>query len=498
MTTKYLKNSSGDIIEGTTVSTSAGSGSADKIPSLDASGLLDVSMLPGMPVAVTNDTGVTTTLATLFTIALPTAGRYRVRLQVRFRGLSGTGFQTITLSGAHASLTELLGSWTRSKRNQTVDTGAIYGGTTFVSSRGAAIGDVHAVEFLGHIIVSASGSLTISTQLDAGTGNVLPGSVAQVIPESSSTTLQGYANYVTITSGSGYAGSVLTSTNAGQWKADGTNISGQTGSTYTVTRDVEGKAITCGTSSNAIQMWTPLHLPSVYQTDGTNYGGWWDPGYSSTVTLNSGNISSLANLFSGGPAMTQATSAAQPAYNVGGYIDFPATANAPNATYGLLPASAICLKYFCVVIQYSQGTQTSFAGYNGILNDSTANSHSISGNANNGGILSPTYINSSANIPQIMAGEATVNGASSIRTALLPMPLSLLEFRPSRGAVTVGPYCAAAANCWRGPYREFMTLAAVPANSIAEKIQGYMMWHNAIQTSLPPDHPYYASPPRVS
>lgn len=56
--------------------------------------------------------------------------------------------------------------------------------------------------------------------------------------------------------GSGYAGSVYTSTVAGQWYADGVEIAGATGSTWTMTLEYEGAAIKCG-DSNVIQMWVP-------------------------------------------------------------------------------------------------------------------------------------------------------------------------------------------------------------------------------------------------
>lgn len=47
MTTKYLKNVAGTPTEVVTVSTSAGSGDADKIASLNASGVLDISITNG-------------------------------------------------------------------------------------------------------------------------------------------------------------------------------------------------------------------------------------------------------------------------------------------------------------------------------------------------------------------------------------------------------------------------------------------------------------------
>lgn len=47
MTTKYLKQASGQITEVATVSTSAGAGDADKVPSLNAGGILDPTIVNG-------------------------------------------------------------------------------------------------------------------------------------------------------------------------------------------------------------------------------------------------------------------------------------------------------------------------------------------------------------------------------------------------------------------------------------------------------------------
>lgn len=45
-TKKFIKNVSGTLTEEAAITTSAGSGDADKVPALDASGRLDVSMMP--------------------------------------------------------------------------------------------------------------------------------------------------------------------------------------------------------------------------------------------------------------------------------------------------------------------------------------------------------------------------------------------------------------------------------------------------------------------
>lgn len=61
---------------------------------------------------------------------------------------------------------------------------------------------------------------------------------------------------ISITSGTGYAGSTYTSTIAGQWYADDVAIGGETGETYVLSLANEGKVIRCG-DSNEIEMWVP-------------------------------------------------------------------------------------------------------------------------------------------------------------------------------------------------------------------------------------------------
>lgn len=71
---------------------------------------------------------------------------------------------------------------------------------------------------------------------------------------------------ISILSGTGYTGSVYSSTVAGQWYADDVAISGATGSTYTLDYANEGKAIRCG-NSNVIQMWVPWSISGAYVMD---------------------------------------------------------------------------------------------------------------------------------------------------------------------------------------------------------------------------------------
>jgi len=77
------------------------------------------------------------------------------------------------------------------------------------------------------------------------------------------------APVISISSGSGYAGSTYSSTIAGQWTANGVAIPNATGNTFVLTMQHEGAEIKCG-DSNSIQMWTPNAI------DPTARAAWFD------------------------------------------------------------------------------------------------------------------------------------------------------------------------------------------------------------------------------
>ena len=110
------------------------------------------------------------------------------------------------------------------------------------------------------------------------------------------------APVVSITSGSGYAGSTYSSTVAGQWTADGVAISGATGSSYVMTLANEGKAIRCG-ESNTVQMWVPQLVAGLVALMDARRG----------LTLSGASVSAWASQV-GGVGGAQATGASQPVY----------------------------------------------------------------------------------------------------------------------------------------------------------------------------------------
>jgi hypothetical protein len=128
---------------------------------------------------------------------------------------------------------------------------------------------------------------------------------------------------IAITSGLGYFGSVYTQTGAagaGQWYADETPISGQTGNTYTMEALREGKKITYRTTSpaeqsNAIHLFMPEDISGLLAE--------FDAARADLITLNGSNVSAWASRF-GSLTASQATAGNQVPYSATGRNGKPA------------------------------------------------------------------------------------------------------------------------------------------------------------------------------
>lgn len=427
------------------------------------------------------DTALSTTPTTLASVVLPAAGTYNVTVSVRLVVATGAP-STVTGTFEHASIVELAGSWVRSKRNYTVDADRVYAKPTLFRSYSDAVGQMHVLEFRGHVIVSAGATIPVQVALSAGAGLALAGSYVTVTSESANVTPFGPTNFISISSGGvGYAGTILTATSAGQWTADGVAIVGQTGTTYTIVRADEGKELRCG-NSNPFQMWTPLHLPDAFKTDGTNWGSWHDPAYAATVTLNGSNVASISNLFAGGPQVEMVTAANQVPYNAGGgYLDYPST---QNKSLGSPAGAALRHAAGYFVTQWADGVSTA----------KTTQATLHWGGGTKAFNLPGTTIHWA---PPTNTNDMTpnfVNGVHRSTAAALPLPMSLLEgyCQPVNTSTFTMVYQ------WYGRVRECLILCLQPSQGIVQQIRGYMMWHNGIAASISPDSPFYSAPPRIS
>ncbi len=282
---------------------------------------------------------------------------------------------------------------------------------------------------------------------------------------------------ISLFSGGGYSGSVYQSTAAGQWTADGVNIGGETGATYTMTVANEGTQIQCN-GSNIIEMWVPTDLPGAQKTN----GAWINPRLASSVTLVSSEISNITDLF-GVRDHSQATAALRPAYTANAIVQ-PNAGNDPG-TY-LAPSGSYSPGYFALVIQYMTGTETTFTEYLGFLSYGSGGSQSILVLAGGNDLYSagpcPT---------------ASINVAAQ-SAVILPLPKSMIEFAAAFDTAAWGlGEGNANYRSWRGTTYEFVACGTAPTGATQAKLQGYLAWANGIQAGLPGGHTYKSAPPYI-
>jgi len=125
---------------------------------------------------------------------------------------------------------------------------------------------------------------------------------------------------ISITSGSGYSGSVYTSTIAGQWYADDVEVAGETGLTYTMTAANEGKAIRRG-ESNVIKMWVPSDLDAFAWYDASDITTLYqDDAMTIPVTADGDPVGAIMDKSGNGAHLLQASAALKPTYRTDGTL----------------------------------------------------------------------------------------------------------------------------------------------------------------------------------
>ena len=279
---------------------------------------------------------------------------------------------------------------------------------------------------------------------------------------------------ISITSGTGYAGSVYTSTVAGQWYANDVAISGyESATTYTQTVTNEPAAIRCG-ASNIIQMWTPAALNSSYKTNGV----WLS--FDKDMTLAAGKIAAAADLFGVRP-YSQATATAQfTASTISGHLAGVVTAGVAQS---MAPVASFAPLWWAVVAGYGAGTETAFATYNQLVGTGT----SVDGLRGN---LSAATMGGGSGF--------YVNGTAT--ATLLPSAKSIIAATPTAGGTAykwplgLGRQTAWG---WSGPIYEALALGAVPDTATRQQIEGYLAHAQGLSASLPAAHPYKSAAPQV-
>lgn len=287
---------------------------------------------------------------------------------------------------------------------------------------------------------------------------------------------------ITITSGSGYSGSVYTSTVAGQWYADDVAISGEIGTTYVPSYTEEGKAIRCG-DSNVIEMWVPTDITTENLTVWTADG----------QQVSSGKVTkwfSKTNSYE----LTQGSSAYQPTV---GSINNQVCSVWPSSKNGcLLESSSDLSSYYAMsVMQYLDGVNNTFYAkdYVGLFSANNDMLGRIMINASGELFIgNNSWAPNSGNLLKVNTTDAS---------KVLPLPLSIVEFeassrrsgRPRLGNETFNT----SERGWSGPVCLFAVCPEIPIQAEKNKLQGYAAHKYGISGSLPNGHPYKIQAPRI-
>lgn len=287
---------------------------------------------------------------------------------------------------------------------------------------------------------------------------------------------------ISLTSGTGYAGSVYASDIPDQWTADDEPIAGVTGTAYTMSVADEGKVIRCG-GSNAIQMWTPDAIPAEYRAG----GGWWSPRKS--VQVSEGRIAGVPDQW-GVNSLVQQTAADQPDYAVvdgGPAAVWPQTIN----NRYLAQSNTIAPAWWLMCLTLRDGL-SGFAGYEGFIGNRSLSTPSISrvmGGENTVSLLGGT----------VWTVQASVNAKTPIQ-AVAPLSRDLIEFRgtPTEAYWHVGASNGNVNRSWRGAMFEWLCLGTEPAGDLLARIQGCIAHQQGIQAKLPASHPYRTQAPMVT
>ncbi len=298
-----------------------------------------------------------------------------------------------------------------------------------------------------------------------------------------------------IESGSGYFGSVYRTTlpSPRQWKADGADIVGETGATYTMTGANEGKVITVvrgAEESNPVQMFSPGQLSLAL---------WFDACDTSFMEV-IGGTPRVRNWYSraGSYTLRQDTLANRPYYDITDGV--PELSTRTITTINMMLTSLTGLP---------TGTQSSYLLmlFRGTQIDSN---YRFAFWWNRRGIAK-------MNNNQIGAGISGVSGVNSGVVLSNTEHMAAFKFTSSNYSIRVdggtetslngshnspasagGVFPTGVEQPFLGGVREIIMLFSEPTTSDRQKLEGYLAHKWGKTALLASGHPYKNNPPRIS
>ena len=351
---------------------------------------------------------------------------------------------------------------------------------------------------VGHAYKTAAPKVNIDATI-AATG-LLP--TTEVLVDG---TVPGPIN-ISITSGTGYAGSVYTRDNGalGQWYASNTPIPGATGMTYTMEARYEGKLIHFrahnGFRSNRIDLFVPSDLSGLV--------AWFDAYDDSTLTLVSNAASEWRSRI-GALVLQQATAGSRPPYSATArngrpglqgdgstrWMQMPAFTGLPS---GAAPSHKFAVGFFTNLASQSWRTIFSY-GTTDVFNSRQITKHETTDKAGTG-TGTATAHNFPASAPtwlgadKIVAGllrsgkqEAVVDGQYTSSTAIAINTPAVTRFDLFRFGNSGGH--------WNGWVQEFFIFDNELSTEARQKVEGYMAAKWGLRALLPVGHPYKSQNP---
>lgn len=306
---------------------------------------------------------------------------------------------------------------------------------------------------------------------------------------------------ISITSGTGYFGSVYTQTGAagaGQWYADDTAISGETGNTYTMTAANEGKVITYRTASpaersNRIQMFVPSLLAGLVT--------WWDAAREDLITKDGSNVVSAVAPRIGTVGLSQATAGNRPTWSATGRNGRPAFAHngsqvMPMTNTGLLPVGGNPSTFFGQAAYSASGASTwrSLVSYGGASQRTRRDMVKDLNNnvALGGGTFDIQTAISWLNTDRIYcstvqaAGAALFVDGTAAGTQGGTFNTVLNDSNVGGGLSNTG---------WNGTWQDILIYNSILSVADRQMVEGYLASKWGTRASLPAGHPYKSTNP---
>jgi hypothetical protein len=241
-----------------------------------------------------------------------------------------------------------------------------------------------------------------------------------------------------------------------------------------------------------------------YRWDGTLFGGprlwrpndlgsalalWLDAEDAASITLNGSTVSQWSDKSGNNRHATQPTAANQPTYNASNSIlnGKPSIGATTNVGVVGVTCPSFTAREFFFVIAYRGGSDATFtSNYPTILSGPGSDGTQRAG-------MGLTVGSSSWFTTNTWASGSFVNGSETSTLTALPMPASIQRFSGSSAvnqAWSIGRNIISADRSWHGPIGEVIATTVVLSTDNRQKLEGYLAWKWALESSLPSGHPY--------